>query len=284
MLKIVLGNKTEDSTILKDINLEFDVGQTIVITGENSTRPYLLLKVLSGLYTLDTGSYTLDGKEVLDFNEEFYYISNSMIHNECETIHDLVYHFSLYYKNFSFDNVASMLNSVDLGMYDRLKKISNGKRNAIYFIIGICTNAKFIFFEDLLMNIDKRAKKSIQNLMKKHNKTHCFVTTTADLNDYTNIATHVGIYNSYLNFYPVTIFDIYTKFSISYYNEIDLDRFKRYGLKYLKSMHRTAIIIVENSRATSNFILDTEPIVFDSIDFDLSDIYYCTGEKKWINE
>lgn len=280
MLKMINGRKTQDNVELKNINFEFKIGESIVITAQGKEKLSLLLKVLSGVYQLDSGSYTLNDENILSINDKFFYVNSELCHNDCETVHDLIFNYTLYYTNFNRKGIAGLLNSVNICMQDRIENLSNSYRNFIYLVIGLCSNASYIFFEDLFTDVNERTKKIMKNIIQEHSNNKCFILTSTELNDFKDVITHIGICRDNIELYSIDHFDDYSKFSISYYNEIDLEAFKKYNLRYINALHRTAIIIVENSNSTSNFFLDSEPIIYDKLEFDLSDIYHCIGVIK----
>lgn len=280
MLKMINGSKTKNKINLNNINIEFKIGESIVITAQDAQRLSLLLKVLSGVYQLRTGSYTLNDENITSINDDFFYVHSDLRHNECITVQDLIFHYTLYYTNFNRKGIVGLLNGVDICMKDRVEELSNSYRNFIYLVIGLCSNASYIFFEDLFTNVNDKTKDIMKKIIQEHNNNKCFVFTTTELNDFKDVITHIGICHEDIKMYPIDHFDCYSKFAISYYNEINLETFKKYKLRYINALHRTAIIIVENSNSTTNFFLDSEPIIYDKLEFDLSDIYHCIGVEE----
>jgi ribose transport system ATP-binding protein len=49
---------------LDDVNLEVSAGEVLVLVGENGAGKSSLMKILSGIYTKDSGQILLDGKEI----------------------------------------------------------------------------------------------------------------------------------------------------------------------------------------------------------------------------
>lgn len=50
--------------VLKDINLEIEEGEFVVIVGHSGCGKSTLLKMIAGLETNDTGELSVDGKEI----------------------------------------------------------------------------------------------------------------------------------------------------------------------------------------------------------------------------
>ena len=58
----------DNKKILKDINLEIDLGKFIAITGPNGSGKSTLVKIIMGINKPDSGTILLDGKDVTDLS------------------------------------------------------------------------------------------------------------------------------------------------------------------------------------------------------------------------
>ena len=60
-----LRKSYDEQTVLKGINLEVARGKTLVILGRSGTGKSVLLKLIIGLQTPDSGSIQIDGREII---------------------------------------------------------------------------------------------------------------------------------------------------------------------------------------------------------------------------
>ena len=66
-IKITDVNKTiKKAPILRDINLEFTGGKVYGLRGKNGSGKTMLLRAISGLINLDSGSIFIDGEKLHD--------------------------------------------------------------------------------------------------------------------------------------------------------------------------------------------------------------------------
>ncbi|MFV0407439.1 MAG: sugar ABC transporter ATP-binding protein, partial [Propioniciclava sp.] len=75
---------------LQDVSLEVHAGEVLVLVGENGAGKSTLMKILSGIYTRDTGSITFDGKPAeLTSPRQAQELGISIIHQEMNLMDDL---------------------------------------------------------------------------------------------------------------------------------------------------------------------------------------------------
>lgn len=277
MIKMISASKKYDDETIDNLNFEIAMGESVVITSKNVARTSLLLKVLSGLYKLDSGECTINNKIVNGITNDIFYYAPSLIHRDCDTIFDLMTHYSLYYDNYDRFLVEEMLNSINIRIHTKLDSLSISMKKFVYFTAAICSNATYLFLDSILEDVDTNTIKIMKKYLHKHNN-RCFVMSGLELNRFDEVVTHIGIYKTELKFHSVHLFDKYSKFAITYYDEVDLEDFKKYKLKYIKAVQRCATVIAANNSSTRNFFIDSEPIQYDKIELELNDIFYCIGD------
>ncbi len=61
-----LGPQGQVQTLLQDVNLRIEAGQTVALLGASGSGKSTLLKIVAGLETPEAGSVWLDGQEITD--------------------------------------------------------------------------------------------------------------------------------------------------------------------------------------------------------------------------
>lgn len=75
---------------LEDVNLEVSAGEVLVLVGENGAGKSSLMKILSGIYSKDSGEILLDGKEVdITSPLQAQLLGITIIHQEMNLMPDL---------------------------------------------------------------------------------------------------------------------------------------------------------------------------------------------------
>lgn len=78
-----IGKSFSGNKVLNNVNLTVDVGEVHALLGENGAGKSTLMKILGGIYTKDSGSIYVDGKEVrINHVSDAREIGISIIHQE----------------------------------------------------------------------------------------------------------------------------------------------------------------------------------------------------------
>ena len=144
-------------------------GITLVL-GRSGTGKTLLSLALSG--TTSNNVYIKDGDKLTKINKGssiFYAPTTSLLHDSLNLLENISFYSSNKDKiveslinDFSFDNTF---------LHKSPKKMSQGERKIISFLIAIFSDKKIILLDEPFADIDKANKKICIKLLKKSNKT-----------------------------------------------------------------------------------------------------------------
>ena len=71
MLKLAkIGRRFGQTWILKDLNLEVEAGECVALLGPSGCGKTTLLRCICGLEQLDSGTITLDGLDITNYDAE----------------------------------------------------------------------------------------------------------------------------------------------------------------------------------------------------------------------
>lgn len=173
--------------ILNNINLEFNLGEIIMIIGANGSGKSTLCNVIVNLLKSE-GNIFLDNKNIKDIKNNdlrkkigivFQNPNNQVIFNK---VYDDLY-FSL--ENLSLDNKGKRIKEAleDVGMLDYIDKnpyeMSLGMKQRIAISNQLAINPDYYIFDEITSMIDYKGKKDIYKIIKKlkENK-KCVIMTT----------------------------------------------------------------------------------------------------------
>jgi putative ATP-binding cassette transporter len=84
------GEQAEDSFKLGPIDLSFEPGEMVFITGGNGSGKTTLVKIITGLYSPEAGEVRLDGEPVTDGNREAYRAHFSVVFSDFHLFESLL--------------------------------------------------------------------------------------------------------------------------------------------------------------------------------------------------
>ena len=157
------------------VNLEFNLGEFVVITGESGSGKSTLLNVLSGLDTYEEGELYINGEETSHYGEaEFEYYRKTYIGNIFQTF-NLVNSYTVYqnielvlllngYKRKDIkEKIIDLIKQVDLYKYRNTKvsKLSGGQKQRVAIARALAKNTPIIIADEPTGNLDSRSAESV---------------------------------------------------------------------------------------------------------------------------
>ena len=161
------------------VNLEFNLGEFVVITGESGSGKSTLLNVLSGLDTYEEGEMYINGEETSHYGEsDFEEYRKTYIGNIFQSF-NLVNSYTVYqnielvlllngYKKSEIKNkIIDLIKKVDLYKYRNTKvsKLSGGQKQRVAIARALAKDTPIIIADEPTGNLDSKSAKSVIKLL-----------------------------------------------------------------------------------------------------------------------
>lgn len=161
------------------INLELNLGEFVVITGESGSGKSTLLHVLSGLDTYEEGEMYINGEETSHYGEEDFekyrktYIGNifqSFNLVNSYTVYqniELVLLLNGYKKKDIKDKINDLIEKVGLTKYKRTRvsKLSGGQKQRVAIARALAKDTPIIIADEPTGNLDSKSAESVIKLL-----------------------------------------------------------------------------------------------------------------------
>ena len=174
------------------INLEFNIGEFIAITGESGSGKSTLLNVISGLDTYEEGEMYIDGKETSHYTEkDFEDYRRKYIGNIFQNF-NLVNSYTVYQnielvlllngekkKNIN-QKVLELIKKVDLYKFRNTKvsKLSGGQKQRVGIARALAKDTPIIIADEPTGNLDKKSAEEIIKLLSEVSKDKLVIIVT----------------------------------------------------------------------------------------------------------
>ena len=174
------------SELIRLPRFDFHKGDKISLMGESGQGKTTILNVLSGIYPLNSGSITIDGKLISNPKLDVAYISQDV------ELFDLSIRENLTLgQDISEERLLAMLddagltewynnleNGLDEMIGEKGAKLSAGQRQRLNIIRGILIDKDVYFFDEPTSNLDSESEEKIVSMidMYLHDKTYIVVT------------------------------------------------------------------------------------------------------------
>ncbi|MGB4759533.1 MAG: ABC transporter ATP-binding protein [Candidatus Saccharimonadales bacterium] len=171
----------EKQRVLKDISFEINKGEFFGIVGRNGSGKSTLLKLLSGIYTPDKGSITVNGK-LTPFIELGVGFNPELSGRENVFLNGALLGFNRKEMNMMYDEIVKFA-ELERFMDQKLKNYSSGMQVRLAFSIAIRANTDILVLDEVLAVGDEAFQRKCEEYfmaVKKKKKTIILVTHSMD--------------------------------------------------------------------------------------------------------
>lgn len=161
--------------VVNNLTLQAKSGDIVGLLGANGAGKSTTLNLLLGFLTADSGSITIDGKEVIENVNEIrktigYIPENVNLYNYLSGIENLDFFCKLANNNYSTKELENFLLECGLPLESHHKKIENyskGMRQKVGIAIAYAKNAKVYLLDEPASGLDPLASNELSILLKK---------------------------------------------------------------------------------------------------------------------
>ena len=192
---------------LHKVNLSFNLGEFVVITGSSGSGKTTLLNVITGMDTYEEGSIFVDGEDTTYFGASDYEKFRREYVSFIFQNYNLVDSFTAY-QNVELaliargipaserkQQVIEMLTKVGLSkrIYHRVTKLSGGEKQRVSIARALCSDAPIIACDEITGNLDMATSMEIIELLKSLSKDKLVLLVSHDVNEAIDYATRVVV-------------------------------------------------------------------------------------------
>ena len=180
------------TTGFSKVNLKFDMGEFVAITGESGSGKSTLLNVISGLDSYEEGEMYINGEETSYYSEKDYekyrrkYIGNIFQTFNLVNSYTVYQNIELIYllNGFKAHEVKSKVNDlikqVDLVKYKNRKvsKLSGGQKQRVAIARALAQNTPIILADEPTGNLDKKSSENVLKILHDISKDKLVIIVT----------------------------------------------------------------------------------------------------------
>ena len=187
------------------VNLELDMGEFVVITGESGSGKSTLLNVLSGLDTYEEGEMYIDGRETSHYNEsDFEEYRRKYVGNIFQNF-NLINSYTVYQNvelalmlngeksNDIKERVCDIIEKVGLSEFTNTKcaKLSGGQKQRVAIARALAKETPIIVADEPTGNLDSKSAEEVIKLLSEISKDKLVIVVTHNLEQIERYATRL---------------------------------------------------------------------------------------------
>ena len=268
--------------VLNNVSFTVNTGEIVALIGRNGSGKTTLLKILSGIYSQDSGEMGIEGvdnknikKQLIYIPDRFDYFKNSKIKRVCEF-------YKLAYENFDEQYFKTELENVKLSLTSRLSELSKGQLTIFSLILGISCRTKFILLDEPLDGIDVINIKVITNyILDAQSDGIGLLISSHQLNSLENISDKIVYLDDGVGVSEEVNKDEYSKYQLVYQEKISEELRSNPDVRTISNIGRVYVVIMRGSyEVTQDIIQDKELLQYDRLPISLEDIFLINSKGE----
>ena len=277
-----INKKFLKNIVLNNVSFSVSTGEIVALVGRNGSGKTTLLKILSGIYSQDSGEIGIEGvnnknikKQLIYIPDRFDYFKNSKIKRVCEF-------YKLAYENFDEQYFKTELEKIKLSQTSRLSELSKGQLAIFSLILGISCRTKFIFLDEPLDGIDViNTKMIVDYILDAQSDEIGLLVSSHQLNALENISDKVVYLDDGVGVSEEINKDEYSKYQLVYQEKIPEELRRNPDVRIISNIGRVYVVIMRGSYdVTQDIIQDKDLLQYDKLPIVLEDIFLLNSKGE----
>ncbi|MCI7232543.1 MAG: ABC transporter ATP-binding protein [Oscillospiraceae bacterium] len=274
--------KFGDFTALDGVDLMIPKGTSFGLLGSNGAGKSTILRLLSGIYSAEGGSVTIDGENVFDnvkVKERVFFINDETIQFGGFTLKDLKNYYKGFYPNFSDELFEELRETVKLPLDKKTERFSKGMKRQAIVITGLACQTDYLLLDEAFDGLDPTMRIIVKRMLVDAmlDRQLTTVISSHNLKEINEVCDSVALlhqgkmlFNRDLDSVKGSIHKVQAAFNEEYTRE----DFEKYGiLHYSRSQSIHYIIMEGTEEEIREKLSEKNPIVLDLIPLTLEEIF-----------
>ena len=274
--------KFGDFTALDSVDLMIPKGTSFGLLGSNGAGKSTILRLLSGIYSAESGSVAIDGENVFDnvkVKERVFFINDETIQFGGFTLKDLKNYYKGFYPNFSDELFEELRETVKLPLDKKTDRFSKGMKRQAIVITGLACQTDYLLLDEAFDGLDPTMRIIVKRMLVDAmlDRQLTTVISSHNLKEINEVCDSVALlhqgkmlFNRDLDSVKGSIHKVQAAFNEEYTRE----DFEKYGiLHYSRSQSIHYIIMKGSEEEIREKLSEKNPIVLDLIPLTLEEIF-----------
>ena len=277
-----INKKFSKKIVLNNVNFSVSTGEIVALVGRNGSGKTTLLKILSGIYSQDSGKIRIEDVDNKNIKKQLIYIPDRFDYFKNSKIKKVGEFYKLAYENFDEKYFKTELEKIKLSQTSRLSELSKGQLAIFSLILGISCRTKFIFLDEPLDGIDViNTKMIVDYILDAQGDGIGLLISSHQLNSLENISDKVVYLDEGIGVSEEINKDEYSKYQLVYQEKIPDELRRNTNVKIISNIGRVYVVIIRGSYdSTHDIIQDKDLLQYDKLPIALEDIFLLNSKGE----
>jgi len=182
---------------LDKLTIHIESGTVFGLVGSNGSGKSTLLRILSGVYTADSGQIIIDGQNAYDndavkgiccFVSDFPYFSNNA------TLKNMAILYRSLYPNWNEEKYRRLSKIFPINGKDKIIRMSKGMQRQVALILALSTCPKYLFLDEIFDGLDPVIRQLVKKLIVEDitENNMSVIIASHNLRELEDICDHIG--------------------------------------------------------------------------------------------
>ena len=190
--------KFDNFIALDNIDLKLNNGQVFGLIGSNGSGKSTLLRLLSGVYTPDSGEILIDDDLVFDnkkIKERVFFLSDTPFFFTNSTVNEMAKFYKKMYNNFSYERLEELSKVFPIDKNAKISSMSKGMMRQAALMLAFSCCPDYLFLDEAFDGLDPVMRESLKRLITKDivDKNITVIITSHNLRELENMCDRVGL-------------------------------------------------------------------------------------------
>ena len=277
-----INKKFSKKIVLNNVSFSVSTGEIVALVGRNGSGKTTLLKILSGIYSQDSGEIGIEGIDNKNIRKQLIYIPDRFDYFKNSKIKKVFEFYKLAYENFDEQYFKTELEKIKLSQTSKLSELSKGQLAIFSLILGISCRTKFILLDEPLDGIDViNTKKIVDYILDAQSDGIGLLISSHQLNALENISDKVVYLDDGVGVSEEINKDEYSKYQLVYQEKISEELRNNPDVRIISNIGRVYVVIMRGSYdVTHDIIQDKDLLQYDKLPIALEDIFLINSKGE----
>ena len=277
-----INKKFSKKIVLNNVSFSVSTGEIVALVGRNGSGKTTLLKILSGIYSQDSGKIRIEDVDNKNIKKQLIYIPDRFDYFKNSKIKKVGEFYKLAYENFDEQYFKTELEKNKLSQTSRLSELSKGQLAIFSLILGISCRTKFIFLDEPLDGIDViNTKMIVDYILDAQSDGIGLLISSHQLNSLENISDKVVYLDEGIGVSEEINKDEYSKYQLVYQEKIPEELRRNPDVRIISNIGRVYVVIMRGSYDTTHDIIqDKDLLQYDKLPIALEDIFLLNSKGE----
>ena len=289
MIRIENLTKSYDGqVVIKNCNASIKEGSINGLVGENGAGKSTLLRLIAGVLKPDSGTITINGKEIYDVPEEknkIFFLSDEPFYGKTASLDSLVTLYSAFFDGFTREEFKKHLIRYNINIDKPLTSFSKGMRRKSYIAAALASKAEIILIDEAFDGLDPYSrnvfKKDIIELISQNPNTTVVIASHSlreleDICDSYSLVDNGSINEEFMNKKASNI----VKVRLAFAEETEFDCASLKPIMERKDGRFSTLVLETSEEEAREFFAPLHPIVMDIAPLTLEEAFIYQKEKE----